>query len=65
MCQWFMPAGGPPNPLSGRTTVSMLFHSHCIFMYGGRNTLRKGKVGKMGGSEMGQLCESDYEQLKI
>lgn len=34
ICQWFMPAGGLPNPLSGRTTVSTVFHSHCI--YGGR-----------------------------
>lgn len=25
ICQWRMPAGGAPNPLSGRTTVSTLF----------------------------------------
>lgn len=27
ICQWRMPAGGAPNPLSGRTTVSTLFFS--------------------------------------
>lgn len=56
ICQWCMPAGGPPNPLSGRTTVSTLFHSHCI-LYGGREE----KAGRReGGAE---VCNGFSNQI--
>lgn len=52
ICQWFMPAGRPPNPLSGRTTVSTLFHSH------GKVYGRKGKDGE-------EACERDWGEGEI
>lgn len=43
ICQWFMPAGRPPNPLSGRTTVSTLFFARTV-----KTTWRKGTAEKRG-----------------
>lgn len=46
ICQWRMPAGGAPNPLSGRTTVSTLFFFTQLYAEGGRKRKQTEATGE-------------------